>query len=77
MCFFTAKGSVAKWLQEHQYHLRSWVRLSMGANFPGFNGIVLLVVDDVPVDNEASVAVLGVNFPGFNRRLRGKEFSRI
>jgi hypothetical protein len=24
----------------------------MGANFPGFNGVVLSVVDDVPIDSE-------------------------
>ncbi len=32
--------------------MRSWVRLPMGANFSGFNGVVLLVVGNVPVDSE-------------------------
>ncbi len=27
----------------------------MGANFPGFNGVVLSVVGDVPVDSETPV----------------------
>ena len=40
--------------------MRFMVRLSMGANVLGFNGIVYLVVGDVPVDfyfifNEAPV----------------------
>jgi hypothetical protein len=36
----------------------------MGANFPGFNGIVLLVVGDVPVDNETPVVTSSIS-PGF------------
>nr|BAD03427.1 hypothetical protein [Oryza sativa Japonica Group] len=35
--------------------MRFWVRLPLGANFPGFNGVMLLVVGDVPVDSEAPV----------------------
>jgi hypothetical protein len=36
----------------------------MGANFPGFNGVVLSVVGDVPVDSEAPVVTSSIS-PGF------------
>ncbi len=36
----------------------------MGANFPGFNGVVLSVVDDVPVDSKAPVVTSSIS-PGF------------
>nr|BAD32946.1 hypothetical protein [Oryza sativa Japonica Group] len=36
----------------------------MGANFPGFNGVVVSVVGDVPVDSEAPVVTLSIS-PGF------------
>nr|BAD36319.1 unknown protein [Oryza sativa Japonica Group] len=36
----------------------------MGANFSGFNTVVLSVVGDVPVDGEAPVVILSIS-PGF------------
>ncbi len=36
----------------------------MGANFLGFNGVVLSVVGDIPVDSEAPV-VISLISPGF------------
>jgi hypothetical protein len=36
----------------------------VGANFPGFNGVVLSVVGDVPVDSEAPVVTSSIS-PGF------------
>ena len=36
----------------------------MGANFSGFNGVVLSVVGDVPVDSEAPVVTSSIS-PGF------------
>ncbi len=37
----------------------------MGANFLGFNGVVLSVVGDVPVDSEAPVVTSSIS-PGFD-----------
>jgi hypothetical protein len=33
----------------------------MGVNFPGFNGIVLSVVADVPIDSEAPLVLYYIN----------------
>jgi hypothetical protein len=37
----------------------------MGANFPEFNGVVLSVVGDVPVDSEAPVLTFSIYQGGF------------
>ena len=41
--------------------MRFWVRLPIEANFPGFNGVVLLVVGDVPVDSEAPMVTSSIS----------------
>ena len=56
-----AKGPVAQWLQNPGQHLRSWIRLPMGANILGFNGVVYSVVGDVPVDSEAPVVTSSIS----------------
>ena len=56
-----AKGPVVQWLQETRQHLRSWVRLPMGANILGFNGVMHSVVGDVLVDSEAPVMTSSIS----------------
>ena len=42
--------------------MRSWLRLPVGANFLGFNGVfVLSVVGDVPVDSGMHVVILSIS----------------
>jgi hypothetical protein len=59
----------------------SWVRLPLGANFLEFNGIVLSVVDDAPVDSETPVVTLSISrrFVGlfFKDAHRGKVYARM
>jgi hypothetical protein len=41
--------------------MKFWVQFLVGANFIGFNGVVLSVVSDVPVDSEAPVVIWSIS----------------
>ena len=52
----------------------------MGANIPGFNGFMLSVVGDAPVDSEASVmvsSISGICRPVFGGAHRGRVGVRV
>ncbi len=53
----------------------------MGANFPGFNGVVLSVVGDVPVDSETPVVTSSISLefagPVFKDAHRGRVYVRV